>query len=55
MGRQNHKQPNLKFLFIRENILGQYFQVHITRGAPNSLIGEEVQGGASAERGRAVS
>ena len=35
----------VNFSTSRENLLGQYVQVHITRSAPNSLIGEEVQGG----------
>src|ERR1700747_456104 len=35
----------VNFSTSRENLLGQYVQVHITRSAPNSLMGEEVQGG----------
>src|SRR5580700_9299933 len=35
----------VNFSTSRENLLGQYVQVHITRSAPNSLIGEEVRGG----------
>jgi tRNA-2-methylthio-N6-dimethylallyladenosine synthase len=34
----------VNFPTSRENLLGQYVQVHITRNAPNSLIGEEVHG-----------
>ena len=34
----------VNFSTSRENLLGQYVQVHITRSAPNSLIGEEVHG-----------
>jgi tRNA-2-methylthio-N6-dimethylallyladenosine synthase len=33
----------VNFSTSRENLLGQYVQVRITRGAPNSLVGEEVQ------------
>jgi tRNA A37 methylthiotransferase MiaB len=33
----------VNFSTSRENLLGQYVQVLITRSAPNSLIGEEVQ------------
>jgi tRNA-2-methylthio-N6-dimethylallyladenosine synthase len=32
----------VNFSTSRENLLGQYVQVRITRGAPNSLVGEEV-------------
>ena len=34
----------VNFSTSRENLLGQYVQVHITRSAPNSLIGEEAHG-----------
>src|SRR5579864_1289400 len=37
----------VNFSTSRENLLGQYVQVHITRSAPNSLIGEEVQSGVA--------
>jgi len=33
----------VNFSTSRENLLGQYVQVQITRSAPNSLIGEEVR------------
>jgi tRNA-2-methylthio-N6-dimethylallyladenosine synthase len=32
----------VNFSTSRENLLGQYVQVRITRGGPNSLVGEEV-------------
>ena len=32
----------VNFTSSRENLLGQYVQVRITRSAPNSLIGEQV-------------
>ena len=32
----------INFSTSRENLLGQYVQVRITRSAPNSLVGEEV-------------
>src|ERR1700751_1741341 len=34
----------VNFSTSRENLLGQYVQVRITRGGPNSLVGEEVHG-----------
>jgi tRNA-2-methylthio-N6-dimethylallyladenosine synthase len=33
----------LNFTSSRENILGEYLQVRVTRGGPNSLVGEHVE------------
>jgi tRNA-2-methylthio-N6-dimethylallyladenosine synthase len=33
----------LNFTSSRENILGEYLQVRVTRGGPNSLVGEHAE------------